>query len=152
MEVIRVTTSERQTFTVYSSSFFGQNVHFFGNRSFECTKDKSACNGCERGWPVKWKGYLHCFDHMKRREVFVELTSAASEMMEALVDPDKPLRGVVVNISKTKGGRYGRYVVSLLSRDIDADKLPEEKDPYPVLKFLWACKNKSGQRVDQPVS
>jgi hypothetical protein len=152
MEVVRVTTSELQVFTILSTAVFGQMVHFYGFRSHECTKDHSACNGCERQWPHKWKGYLHCWQHLQQREVFLELTSTAVEQIEGLIDEEKPLRGVTVSIRKTKGGRYGRYVCAIVSRDHSSANLPEEKDPYPILKFLWNCKNKGGPVHGETVS
>jgi len=141
MQVKRVTTSELQTFIILSRAFFGQWIHWYGHRSHECTKDFKACNGCERGWPYKFLGYIHVVGMPDSAECFLELTQTACELIDKQVPEGENLRGQRMNIRKTKGGPKGRYIVDVLERRVDPLTLPEEKDPLETLRFLWACKN-----------
>jgi hypothetical protein len=143
-EIVRVTSTEKQIFCCVSSAVFGQWIHWYGKRSHECTLEAGNCNGCQRGWPRKWKGYMHAMTGAPPRTVFVEITPACFELVAMLAPQEKSLRGVYLYLSKTKGGAKGRYLVEVLERRADESQLPEERDPRPILKFLWACKNQSG--------
>jgi len=141
-EIVRVKSTNIQSYTCISTAVFGQDIHWFGNRSHECSKAKSECNGCLRGWPVKWKGYIHCQDwQSKMALVFVEFTASAVEKLLASIPERETLRGAILQICKTKGGAKGRYVVNVLPRVVPDIELPKEEDPYPILCFLWRCKN-----------
>lgn len=141
LEVRRVTTSELQQFVFLSKAFFGQYIHWYGNRSHECTKDFKECNGCQRGWPYKFLGYVHVIGMPNATEMFLELTLTACELIDKQLPEGENLRGQRINIRKTKGGPKGRYIVDVLERRIDPDTLAAEKDPLETLRFLWACKN-----------
>lgn len=139
--VHRVTTAETQQFVILSKSVFGQMIHWAGNRSHECTKESKKCNGCERGWPEKWLGYLHVINVHAEHECFLELTLTACNLLDKQVAPGENFRGVQVRIRKTKGGAKGRYLVEVMPRRVDDVTLPQEKDPVETLRFLWRCKN-----------
>jgi hypothetical protein len=143
--VHRVTTSQTQQFVIYSRAIFGQWIHWYGNRSHQCTKDKSACNGCTRGWPVKWLGYFDGYNIHADERVFVEITAAAYKLLDRQIPPGENCRGVQVRICKTKGGPKGRYKIEVLDRRVDDATLPQEKDPLDTLLFLWKCKNQHVQ-------
>lgn len=139
--VHRVTTASAQQFVIYSRSIFGQWVHWYGNRSHQCTKEKSACNGCQRGWPSKWLGYLDVHNLMMDERQFLEITLTASKLLIRQAPEGKPLRGLQIRVSKTKGGPKGRYMIDVLPRVLDEPDMPVEKDPLPTLQFLWRAKN-----------
>ena len=144
-QIIRVTATSPQKFTIVSTACFGQWIHFYGNRSHECVAEKKQdCHGCLKAWPRKWKGYIHCLDWQEQlASCFVELTPSAFEKLTVQVSESRPLRGLNVSISKTKGGAKGRYNISLLERLTPDHELPREEDPLPILNFLWKCKNVS---------
>lgn len=144
----RVTTAETQQFVFFSKSVFGQMIHWYGGRSHECTIDHKRCNGCERSWPQKWLGYIHCRALFSEEDVFLELTKTAVLALLRQAPLDQPLRGLQARISKTKGGAKGRYKIDLLPRRMDEAQLPQELDPREVLKFLWACKNQHLRDLD----
>lgn len=150
-EIVRHTSTEPTTYFCVGSAIFGQWIHWYGNRSHECTHGKKECNGCLRGWPRKWKGYLHCISGVPQKECFVELTPTAAEMLHQMAPSGSPLRGVIMRMSKSRGGAKGRYSVEVLERRSEEDKLPKEKDPYPILAYLWACKNQSTQKQEPPL-
>ena len=144
-EVVRVKTTTPQKFLILSRATFGQWIHFYATRSHECTLDRGACERCTWGWPRKWKGYLHAVQLADKARVFVELTPAAFEMVSQVVPEGEDLRGLILSISKTKGGPKGRYMIHVEGVRRDPVQLPEEEDPLPVLRYLWNCKNPSGK-------
>jgi hypothetical protein len=146
-DVLRVNTAESHTFIILSASIWGQYVHWYGNRSHECTQEKlKQCNGCERSWPVKWKGYLHVRNITNSWSGFLEITETAYRLIDHQLGTEKNLRGVKIKISRTKGGAKGRYQVEVFESRVDSDLLERELDPYDTLKFLWSCKRPAGQQ------
>lgn len=141
-EIVRVTTTNWQVFTIISTAIFGQHIHWAGGRSHECTKDKSSCEGCMKLWPEKWKGYIHCFHHDTRKQVFLEMTPHLAAQLLELIPENETLRGFQIRVQKSKGGAKGRYYVELLKVRLTEDRMTEEKDPYPTLRFLWLCKDR----------
>jgi len=142
--VVRVTSTEKQRFTILSAAVFGQRIHWHSNRSHECTQDwKKSCVGCDRGWAQKWKGYLDCILwHVTTGErCFLEITPRAFELIVSLAEKEKSLRGLVITVAKTKGGAKGRYLIEVLQRRIDEKDLPQEADPLPILRKLWLSKD-----------
>lgn len=145
-DVIRVTTAESHQFVCLSASIWGQGVHWSGNRTQECLKErKLECEGCKRGLPWKWKGYLHVATPENRWDGFLELTPTACILLESQLPKDKSLRGVIFKIRRTKGGAKGRYIVEVLDRRISEEELPQSKDPFDTLRFLWTVKRSAGQ-------
>lgn len=142
LDIIRVTTTNWQSFTILSTAIFGQNIHWAHGRSSECTKDKSLCDGCVKFWPAKWKGYLHVFHHETRKQAFLEMTPNLAEQLLEAIPENECFRGFQVRICKSKGGAKGRYHSELLATRLTEDRLTKEKDPYLTLKFLWACKDR----------
>jgi hypothetical protein len=141
VEVIRVKGTDTQTFFVLSRQIFGVEIHWLLGRSVECTKSKGGCKGCEGAAPSKWKGYLHVVPGFDREKtVFLELTPAAVERLSLLAAGLQDLRGLILQIGKSRGGARGRYVVQVQERRIPDAELPAESDPYPTLQFLWNCK------------
>jgi len=142
-EVIRVTGTELQTFTLLSVAILGKEIHWYGGRSHECTKLQRPCEGCKSAWPVKWKGYVHVIPWRDPKHLaFLELTANAVNRLEMCAPEETSWRGCIVQIAKTKGKAKGRYVIQVLPRKVPDAELPLEEDPYPTLQFLWNCKNK----------
>jgi len=144
MEIVRVKTSETETFTLVSAAIWGQNVHWFSGRSHECTADKGNCPRCNSLQPVKWKGYIQAIQWTTRKECFLELTPNAYQQLDALTSGRKNFRGSIVRIRKSKGGAKGRYLIDILERTMPETELPAERDPMPILKLLWRCNERSG--------
>lgn len=144
-EVIRVKSEQVQKFLVLSRAVFGQWIHYYANRSHECTLEKGTCTRCQQGWPRKWKGYIHAVQLSNNARVFVELTPAAFDLVVQVIPEKEDLRGLIVGISKTKGGAKGRYRIHVEGVRRDPVQLPEEQDPYPILTYLWNVKNPTGK-------
>jgi len=153
IEVLRVVTPTWQTFVILSTAPFGKRIHWYGGRSHECTgKDletSTVCHGCQNEWPSKWKGYLDVIQLPSQKRSFLEITPTVWEMIDSLVFKEDTLRGLMIKVKKTPGGRYGRYEIELLERKAPIEQLPRESDPTQILEFLWRCKNRYGQQSKQ---
>lgn len=95
-------------------------------------------------WPRKWKGYLHAIALADNQRVFVELTPDAANKLVNAAPEKEPLRGLIVHLNKTPGGKKGRYVVEVAFGRRDPVQLPPEEDPLNILRYLWNVKNPSG--------
>lgn len=143
-QVVRITSTTRQSFIILSQALFGTEIHWYANRSHECTASRGECERCQRNWPRKWKGYLHALALSDNARVFIELTPDASNKLLNHAPQDEPLRGLTVHIAKTPGGKKGRYIVEVAFGRRDVVQLPPEEDPLPILRYLWNVKNPSG--------
>lgn len=144
--LLRVLTAEATIFVCLSRSRWSEFVHWWGGRSHECKGDKSRCMGCQKGWPVKWKGYFHVAVHGAIEDTFLELTPSAFHALEAQAPKGENFRGLQFKIRRTKGGAKGRYICEVLDRRIPDEELPQEKDPRPLLKFLRSYQRSSCQQ------
>jgi hypothetical protein len=151
VEIVRVTWVQPKTYVLLSTAVFGQQIHWYGNRSHECTALHAACNGCQRQWPTKWKGYLHACEVGQRRTVILELTHTAIHLIDAEIPEGENFRGYQLKIGKTSGGKKGRFQIEVKELRFTEERLAPEIDPYPVLKFLWSCKNPSVQATTEQV-
>lgn len=149
-EIVRVKTVEKQRFIILSTQCFGTMTHWYCGRSHECTKEKGTCKGCVNSWPDKFLAYIHVLRMSPQEECYVELTETAYKML-LTATLGVELRGATVDISKTKGGAKGKYIIARVEHAASVRHLPEEKDPYPLLSWLWNYKNPAGQPVDLPV-
>lgn len=146
VNIVRVKTEQGQKFLCLSTAVFGQWIHFYGNRSHECSADRGDCDRCRQGWPRKWKGYVHAVQLSDNERVFVEITPAAYSLIVQAIPPGENLRGLILAIGKTKGGAKGRYRIAIEGIRRDPIQLPEEEDPLPVLRYLWNHRNSAGKQ------
>jgi len=145
-QIIRVLSSESKTFICFSKAAWGQYIHWTGQRTTECTRDSTiACDGCSRGWSLKWYAYLHVRDITGTEQGFIELTETAFRLINYQLGTDTNLRGIRFRIHRTKGGSKGRYVVHVYEDRLSEAQLIREEDPCETLRFLWNCKKPRGQ-------
>lgn len=144
IDVHRVKTVEAQEFVFLSPSYWGIWHHWHGTRSSECRAEKGNCHGCENNWPRYFKGFVAALTNLGRTKLILELTTTACEMINEKLPARKDMRGAIVRISKTKGGPKGRYLIDVLERRLDPADLPEDFDPMPELRRLWAAKKNPG--------
>jgi choline dehydrogenase-like flavoprotein len=140
MDVIRIVAQEPHTIIIVSDRIWGQPVHWFGRRSHECFRDRGDCQGCRDGWPCKWQGYLHVTRAPEKWEGFLEITATAWQLLLSQLPVGDSLRGLIIQVGRTKGGAKGRYLINVLERRIPSDQLPEMRDPLPTLRMLWRAK------------
>jgi hypothetical protein len=145
-QIIRVLTSEAKTYICFSRCAWGQYIHWTGQRTIECTRDKTKeCEGCSRGWSLKWYAYLNVRDITGTEYGFLELTETAARLIDMQLGENKNMRGVRFRIHRTKGGPKGRYIVHVYEDRLSEASLRPEEDPYETLCFLWNCKKPRGQ-------
>lgn len=128
---------------ILSEEYFGVMVHWNDSagkrgRSEPCTKEDQTCSGCENKRPVRWKGYLHVYDLLRKRDCFVELTPATGEQIDLQRSPGIPLRGQRIRLKRGDKGKRTRVQVEILPFQGDLSNLPEEKNPMPIMETLWA--------------
>lgn len=136
MEIRRLKAGQKITFTVYSSQFWGVWVHWNGSRTEPCFEDVKRCPGHLRQLPLRWKGYLHGFEHERSRDIFLEFTALAAQQLLSFFDSDALLRGKRFNIMRMQGDK-SRLRVQPLATVEHASSLPDGKSPLDVLSKLW---------------
>lgn len=147
MKVVRVKTITPQLFIVLSDKLLTVHTHYVG-RSKECTMDEmQTCEGCRLGAPRRWKGYFDCINHTTSERCFLELTPPACKVVELLCEDRATSRGLLLEVSKTKGGAQGRYIVRSTNTSIDVATLPSPIDPLPTLRVLWEWGTDRGQHA-----
>lgn len=111
-------------------------THWNGRSSEPCFKDHKQCNGHKRGYPRRWKGYVHCVDTATGDEVFLELTPLACHGLLAQLGRNTPLRGQRMRV-KRGGGDRARLEIVVSPPHPEPDTLPAPKTPFFVLCKLW---------------
>lgn len=132
----RMKGNECHTFTIYSKSLFGINVHFVGKRSSPHYRNEKKCPGCRAKNAKRWKGFLHCFNHNLSQEVFLELTPKSAQSLLSQLGRGAAMRGNRIQVKRTEGDN-GRLLVSILTACDKPDQLPEGKDPLGSLLKFW---------------
>jgi len=134
-EVTRIVSSTPRHFVVLADKAFGAWFHWKG-RSVKCLKPE-PCEKCKASDP-KWRCYLHALELIGAltKSVIIELTLPAIALIEIQL-ANQPLRGSQCRISKTKGGKHGRFVVEVLPKRISPTTLPLAHDVATTLNKLW---------------
>jgi len=132
----RLGAEERITITILSATLWGCWTHWNGRSSEQCDEDEKKCHGHRRGYPLRWKGYLHVYNHKENCQEFIELPPGAARCLLATVDESTNLRGQRCDIKRMKG-RKTRLEISWRQAAADRDALPKEKSPHETLKALW---------------
>lgn len=137
--VRRVRAREKLTVTCISRTWWGIWIHWDGKRSHPHEKAQGKCQGCKRGWPKRWKAYLHVYNSSNHAQEFLELTPIAVEALQSETAPSNNMRGVRFTIERGAGDK-ARMRIALLSHheSIPGNRpLPHEEDPKPTLLALW---------------
>jgi len=147
--VHRVLTPTPEDFIILSKIGMGVDFHWYANRSHECfaQNGEGTCDRCLKGWPLKWRCYLHCLkpEGLQSVQCFLELTKTAFSSLEFQTTERKSLRGVRIKVCKTAGGRKGRYIVQCQTEALDLKTTIEEIDPMPTLRALWEAPGRGGR-------
>jgi hypothetical protein len=131
-----------QKFKVYSPTFYGVWVHY--NPKPVCTKpcyeDHSLCEGGHDAETMRWYAYLHCWSFKYNRQVFLQLTKAAGEMLQEQLKPGDTFRGLVIEVARTeaRNGRMSCRVNEWMSSN--GKTMPKPMDPTKSLFNFWKVK------------
>jgi len=127
---------------ILSHEVVGYYTHWAGT-TVECLQDADICPGCKTRLPQRWKGYLQCWDALKRKEVFVELTPDAAQQILLQRSAERSLRGLRIKAWRVGRNPKGRIMVEIsMPMDTFAD-LPAPRDVEPILRTLWAWGRKA---------
>jgi len=147
LTLVRLKAGQSVVCHICSRSVWGMITHWTGDRSVPCTDERteidpssSTCQGCQKGWPARWKGFLHAIRCDNRQQFFVELTSTATTLFHDQVPDRKNVRGFRIEITRTRGADNGRLRVTLLDTGTANMRLPDEVDPAATLFKLWKLK------------
>lgn len=133
----RLKAGEEVVCHVCSKAVWGLNTHWAGNHSIPCFKDKKKCDGCKKGLPRRWKGFLHIITCADRRQFLVELTSQATVLFHDQI-PDKcDIRGLRIRLYRGRGGDNSRLRCELYGDKSITLRLPDPADPLPTLQKIW---------------
>lgn len=145
MKVVRVKTVTPQLFIILSKKLLTVHTHFVG-RSKECTLEETrACEHCAAGSGRRYKGYFDTINYSTKERCFLELTPPACAVVELLCEDRPTSRGLILEVSKTKGGPQGRYIVRSTNTSVDLATLPDAIDPLSTLRVLWEWGTDRGQ-------
>jgi hypothetical protein len=136
VEIRRLKAGQKLTFTVYSESFWGCWVHWNGQTTEPCFEDVKKCAGHLRQLPLRWKGYLHGFEHERSKDIFLEFTALAAQQLLSFFEHAALLRGKRFSVSRMQGDK-SRLRVQPLATVEHANSLPDAKSPLSVLAKLW---------------
>ena len=128
---------------ILSSALWGCYTHWDGYRTIECTENPGLCRGCVAQMPQRWKGYLHAWDSLTKKFVYVEFTPASAHQLLNQLPPRGDLRGLILKISRSGATMKGRLSVSVTPALGPTDSLPDGEDPEPVLRKLWGWKKRA---------
>jgi len=140
LPIVRVTDAARHIFTVFSPAVWGVWTHWDGRRSVPCMLPVETCPFHRRQLPLRWKGYVHVFDHNERQQSYLELTPAGVQMLQTQLAPGESLRGILLNVERSKGGPKGRLIIEVKPNHAPSSQLTEEKHPREALTSLWGLK------------
>lgn len=136
--VKRLRANEQVNIAVLSDKIDGFISHWTGQVSIPCTEPETECEGHLKGFPQRWRGYLHCLDLESGKEYFLELTQGAEEQMSIQLEGVRSLRGMRLTIRRM-GGDASRLKVQINAawERITDKPLPPYVDPESSLQGLY---------------
>lgn len=137
MHILRLRAGERVDAVCLSSVFWGVWTHWAGTHSEPHLRAKERCNGCKRGYPRRWKGYLHIWRQDTSTDCFLEFTPTSADKLLKVTCVGGNLRGVPFKAKRSPGGDKGRLTVEVTGTRKPSEILPPEKDPASTLRVLW---------------
>lgn len=140
----RLSGGEELTCTVIGTKVRGVDTHWVGGRTQPHYRDEANCPGCQNQIRIDWKGYLHVFHWDKRAQIFLELTPNSFNALMAQITEDRPLRGAVLKIKRTKA-KNGRLIVVVDQYSPKRENLPQERDPMSSILKLWKIYDDPGE-------
>jgi len=136
--VRRLKAAEMVHVTVFSAAMQGVWIHWNGNSSEPCHSPIKECPGHKRGLPSKQRFYIHCFNHAKRREEFIELPAGCAADVREYYPKGSNMRGVRLQL-KRGNGQKAHLTVEILPpiSETVSGPLPQAKDVHETLCQLW---------------
>lgn len=137
--VLRLRAGQKCSFVILSETIIGIWTHWSGRASNPCFTPKEDCEGCKKGYPKRWKGYIHCIDKSAHRHVFLELTPMSATSLRGQIPGGSSLRGFSLSAERGRGDK-ARLAVLIEQYCPKISDLPQAIDPIPTLSELWGLK------------
>jgi hypothetical protein len=140
-EIKRLGPKETMLICVLSPRIWGFIVHWNEmegrrGRTEPCIGELETCEGCKAKLPKKWLGYIFVVAQ-GRGPCFVELTPEAARLMRESLGTGETLRGVRGYLRRTEA-KNGRLKWERSEYTENAERLPPDQDPLPLLQWLWS--------------
>jgi len=140
-EIVRLKAGMALDGFICSDQLWGYMTHWIvrGRKGFsvECTKGKKTCRCESDELPTRWKGYFHCWDVRRSREVFLEITPFVADELLKNVQGRESFRGLKFKATRGRGADNSRLNLTIYPYQT-SENLPASKDPRPYLEALWA--------------
>jgi hypothetical protein len=79
----------------------------------------------------------------------LEITPTFEDLLRMQMPEGATLRGVIFKVNKTAGGAKGRFVVEVMGARCEEANMQMERDPMPILKYLWARNSGTSQKKEE---
>jgi len=136
--VKRLAANESWFAVVLSDGIFGVTTHWAGSYSIPCVEPVERCRGHIRGYPTRWRGYIHCWSLHDQRHEILEITPATANCLLAQVGASQSLRGNRI-VFKRVGGKTSKVQVQfeLPWERYSQQPLPAARDVQASLWNVW---------------
>lgn len=145
--IIRVRANQTKE-VVAAGKLWGFWTHWDGKKSIPCTGADKSCYGHERGLPLRWKGFVWCYDLEKRAYCYVEITPLMAEQINQQLPEGEALRGWWLQFRRGNGDK-SRCKVVVERRYHTPEALLPDRDPIKTLSDLWDLTDKKVKSLDR---
>lgn len=152
LEILRIVDTRIRNFTILAEGVQGIWTHWNGKASEPCYVPVESCDGCKKGTPRRWKGYLHVIDHELRKEGFLEITPTAADTLKHYLPKEVSLRTVRISLCRSSNSPKGRLRCTVNDALQTSEQLPKERDPMETLSKLWKMDKEDGHATLKVVS
>ncbi|WLD12649.1 hypothetical protein [Planctellipticum variicoloris] len=122
--------------TILSHDIQGAELHF-GGRSVPHTDPSDLCDGCQRGQPRRWEGYLALWSQGKGSIGVLAIPPGAVPQFAAYLELHGTLRGAVLVATRAGNKPNGRIVAEIARGELAMNQLPREPDVCRILAHIW---------------
>jgi hypothetical protein len=138
LKVIRIKANEGCNVALFGTVVHGFWTHY-GGRTEPCTEPREHCEGCQKQWPSRWKGYVHCLREDTLQEGFLELTKLNRDTILSHTGSEKLMRGSRLKLQRGKGDKTALRMLLLRGWGAEhpGEEMPEEHDPEDTLRSLF---------------
>jgi hypothetical protein len=146
LRVIRVLPEGKGKFLVLSDTHWGCWTHWCGNHTEACFCTDQEREANPRDYKHRWKAFLHVLSSTGR-QYFLELTRDAMNAILSKIPEGSTLRGAELTVWRMPAHARGEIHTELHLYPHKADRLPQAKQPRPVLERLWKHKLPAGRNA-----
>lgn len=136
--IAKVTNGPPSTWTCLSTRIVGVYTHWVEARgTVPCTGSSKTCITDHKTTSQKWAGWLAVTKGNGHYLQYLHLTESAVVDCPMLLEKDRDLRGLVLNVGRTGDPKRGRMHVAITPALLDKRRLLAEPDVRVFLFNLW---------------